>query len=109
MSTEQHQSGREFGAAASGIIAKAHLRAHAARGAMDRASTRFTQRRGELRARLAARRQGLPDDAGLESIEVVVLSVVGLGIAIALGAAINTLVQSYMTQLGPGSGGGSGG
>lgn len=109
MSTHQHQSGQEFGAVASGAIAKAHLRAHAARGAMDDAAVRFTRRRAELRARLAARRQGLPDDAGLESIEVVVLSVVGLGIAIALGAAINSLVQNYMGQLGPGGGGGSGG
>lgn len=107
MSTDQ-QSGRGLGATASGTLAKVHLRAHAARGMFDRASEQLTARRAHLRARIAARREGLPEDAGLESIEVVVLSVVGLGIAIGLGAAINTLVQSYMSSLGPGGGGGGG-
>lgn len=104
MSTDQ-QSRRGSGVTASGALAKVHLRAHAARGMLDRTCERFIERRAHLRARLAARREGLPEDAGLESIEVVVLSVVGLGIAIGLGAAINTLVQSYMDDLGPGSGG----
>lgn len=82
--------------------ARASSRVAAARGHVDALSTRFTERSAELRRRLAARRAGEPEDAGLESIEVVVLSVVGLGIAIALGAAIRGLVERYMSQLGGG-------
>ncbi len=48
------------------------------------------------RKRLARRHE----DDGLESIEVVVLSVVALGIVIALGAAIKALVLKYQAQLG---------
>lgn len=44
------------------------------------------------------RARGREDD-GLESIEVVVLSVVGLAIVIALGAAIKALVERYQSQL----------
>lgn len=98
MSTEQHQSGRRFHAAAV-VAVRAHLRANGARGLMGRASARLAERGSELRTRLAARRHGLPEDAGLESIEVVVLSVVGLGIAVGLGLAIQGLVESYMTDL----------
>lgn len=39
------------------------------------------------------------NDDGLESIEVVVLSVVGLGIVIALGVAIKALVEHYQGKL----------
>ncbi|GAA1863504.1 hypothetical protein [Myceligenerans crystallogenes] len=99
MSTEQHQSRRGFGAAASGVVVRTHLRGVAVRGLMDRTTSRLTERTAELRARLDARRQGLPEDAGLESIEVVVLSVVGLGIAAGLGLAIKGLVDSYMADL----------
>ena len=85
--------------AATRAAARASLRAAAARGRVDALNARFAERSAELRRRLAARRTGEPDDAGLESIEVVVLSVVGLGIAIALGAAIKGLVDRYMSQL----------
>jgi hypothetical protein len=96
--------------AASRVAARVSLRAAAARGYVDDLNNRFVERSAELRRRLAAGRDGEPDDAGLESIEVVVLSVVGLGIAVALGAAIRALVQRYMGQLGgPGGGGGGGG
>ncbi|WP_129787355.1 hypothetical protein [Promicromonospora panici] len=95
--------------AASRAAARASLRVAAARGHVDTLNTRFAERSAELRRRLAAGRDGEPDDAGLESIEVVVLSVVGLGIAIALGAAIRALVQQYMGQLGGGGGGGGNG
>ncbi|GAB2490751.1 hypothetical protein GCM10027063_34960 [Promicromonospora xylanilytica] len=86
--------------ATSRVAARASLRAAAARGRVDALNTRFAERSAELRRRLAAERSGEPDEAGLESIEVVVLSVVGLGIAIALGAAIKGLVDRYMSQLG---------
>ncbi|MFD6443662.1 MULTISPECIES: hypothetical protein [unclassified Promicromonospora] len=85
--------------AASRVAARASLRAAAARGRVDALNARFAERSAELRRRLSAGRAGEPDDAGLESIEVVVLSVVGLGIAIALGAAIKGLVDEYMSQL----------
>lgn len=88
--------------AASRAAARASLHAAAARGHVDALNTRFAERSAELRRRLAAGRDGEPDDAGLESIEVVVLSVIGLGIAIALGAAIQGLVRRYMAQLGGG-------
>ncbi|MFI2487274.1 hypothetical protein ACH47X_10220 [Promicromonospora kroppenstedtii] len=92
----QHLSqGRTVAARAA---ARASLRAAAARGRVDALNARFAERSAELRRRLADR-AGEPDDAGLESIEVVVLSVVGLGIAIALGAAIKGLVDRYMSQL----------
>ncbi len=84
--------------AASRAAARASLRASAVRGRVDALNTRFAERSAELRRRLAAGRAGEPDEAGLESIEVVVLSVVGLGIAIALGAAIRALVERYMGQ-----------
>ncbi|MFD2027391.1 hypothetical protein [Promicromonospora aerolata] len=83
--------------ATSRVAARASLGAAAARGRVDALNTRFAERSAELRRRLAADSE---DDAGLESIEVVVLSVVGLGIAIALGAAIKGLVDRYMAQLG---------
>ncbi|MGW2092391.1 hypothetical protein [Promicromonospora sukumoe] len=85
--------------AATRAAARASLRAAAARGRVDGLSARFAERSAELRRRLAAGRSGEPDDAGLESIEVVVLSVVGLGIAIGLGAAITSLVDEYMAKL----------
>lgn len=85
---------------ASHAAARASLRAAAARGRVDALNTRFAERSAELRRRLAAGRAGEPDEAGLESIEVVVLSVVGLGIAIGLGMAIDGLVKRYMAQLG---------
>ncbi|WP_419704895.1 hypothetical protein [Promicromonospora sp. NFX87] len=85
--------------AASRAAARASLHAAAARGRVDALNTRFAERSAELRRRLAAGRDGEPDDAGLESIEVVVLSVIGLGIAVALGAAIQGLVRRYMAQL----------
>ena len=85
---------------ASHAAARASLRAAAARGRVDALNTRFAERSADLRRRLAAGRAGEPDKAGLESIEVVVLSVVGLGIAILLGAAIRDLVTRYMAQLG---------
>jgi hypothetical protein len=85
--------------AASRAATRASLHAAAARDRVDALNTRFAERSAELRRRLAAGRDGEPDDAGLESIEVVVLSVVGLGIAIALGAAIRALVERYMGQL----------
>ncbi|MFD2793991.1 hypothetical protein ACFS27_10580 [Promicromonospora vindobonensis] len=88
--------------ATSRVAARASMRAAAARGRVDALNTRFAERSAELRRRLAASRSGEPDEAGLESIEVVVLSVVGLGIAIALGAAIKGLVDRYMAQLGGG-------
>jgi len=84
--------------AASHVAARASLRAAASRGRIDALNTRFAERSAELRRRLADRREGA-DEAGLESIEIVVLSVIGLGIAIGLGAAINTLVTGYMAQL----------
>ncbi|MFI9484898.1 hypothetical protein ACIG47_00785 [Promicromonospora sp. NPDC052451] len=87
--------------AASRAVARASLRAAAARGRFDALNGRFAECSAELRRRLEADRAG-EDDAGLESIEVVVLSVVGLGIAIALGAAIKGLVDRYMAQLGGG-------
>lgn len=86
--------------AASRTVVRASLRASAARSRIDALNTRFAERSAELRRRLAAGRAGEPDDAGLESIEVVVLSVVGLGIAVALGLAIRGLVERYMAQLG---------
>jgi hypothetical protein len=86
--------------AASRTVVRASLRASAARGRLDGLNTRFAERSAELRRRLAAGRAGEPDEAGLESIEVVVLSVVGLGIAVALGLAIRGLVERYMAQLG---------
>ena len=86
--------------AVSRAAARASLRAAEARGHVDALSGRFVAQSAELRRRLASRRAGEPDDAGLESIEVVVLSVVGLGIAVALGAAIRALVQRYMARLG---------
>jgi hypothetical protein len=85
--------------AASRAAVRASLRAAAARGRVDALNTRFAERSAEFRRRLAARRAG-EEEAGLESIEVVVLSVVGLGIAILLGAAIRGLVERYMSQLG---------
>ena len=85
--------------AAMRVAARASLRGAAARGRVDDLNTRFVERSAELRRRLEARRAGEPDDAGLESIEVVVLSVIGLGIAVALGAAIQGLVRRYMAQL----------
>jgi hypothetical protein len=85
--------------AASRAAARASLHAAAARGRVDALNTRFAERSAELRRRLAAGRDGEPDDAGLESIEVVVLSVIGLGIAIALGAAIQGLVTTWMGRL----------
>jgi hypothetical protein len=88
--------------ATSRVAARASMRVAAARGRVDALNTRFTERSAELRRRFAAGRDGEPDEAGLESIEVVVLSVVGLGIAIALGAAIKGLVDRYMAQLGGG-------
>ncbi|MFC8796258.1 hypothetical protein ACFT2C_00870 [Promicromonospora sp. NPDC057138] len=88
--------------AASHAAARASLRVAAARGRVDALNARFAERSAELRRRLAAGRDGEPDEAGLESIEVVVLSVIGLGIAIALGAAIQGLVRRYMAQLGEG-------
>ncbi|HEV6951947.1 MAG TPA: hypothetical protein VKY86_01735 [Promicromonospora sp.] len=88
--------------AASRAVTRASLRAAAARGHVDALNTRFVERSAELRRRLDARRAGEAEEAGLESIEVVVLSVVGLGIAIALGAAIKGLVDRYMAQLGGG-------
>jgi len=94
--------------AASRAAARASLRVAAARGHVDALNTRFAERSAELRRRLAAARDGEPDDAGLESNEVVVLSVVGLGIANAHGAAIRGLVERYMGQLGGGGGGGNG-
>ena len=84
--------------AAARAAARASLRTAAARGRVDALNARFAERSAELRRRLSDR-AGEPDDAGLESIEVVVLSVVGLGIAIALGAAIKGLVDRYMSQL----------
>jgi hypothetical protein len=87
---------------ASHAAARVSLRAAAARGRVDALNTRFAERSAELRRRLAAGRAGEPDEAGLESIEVVVLSVVGLGIAVALGFAIEGLVNRYMAQLGGG-------
>ncbi|RPF19493.1 hypothetical protein [Myceligenerans xiligouense] len=98
MSTAQHQSAQRVGAASSAVV-QAHLRANETRELMGRASAQLAERGAELRTRLAARRHGLPEDAGLESIEVVVLSVVGLGIAVGLGLAIQGLVESYMTDL----------
>ena len=62
--------------AASRVAARASLRAAAARGRVDALNARFAERSAELRRRLSAGRAGEPDDAGLESIEVVVLSVV---------------------------------
>lgn len=88
--------------ATSRAAARAALRVTAVRGHVDALGDRFAERSAELRDRLAARRSSEPEDAGLESIEVVVLSVVGLGIAIALGAAIKGLVDRYMAQLGGG-------
>lgn len=85
--------------AASRAAARASLHAAAARGRVDALNTRFAERSAELRRRLAAGRDGEPDDAGLESIEVVVLSVIGLGIAVLLGGAIRALVTQYMAQL----------
>jgi len=85
--------------AASRAAARASLHAAAARGRVDALNTHFAERSAELRRRLAAGRDGEPDEAGLESIEVVVLSVIGLGIAVALGAAIQGLVRRYMAQL----------
>jgi hypothetical protein len=85
--------------AASRAAVRASLRAAAARSRVDALNTRFAERSAEFRRRLAARRAG-EEEAGLESIEVVVLSVVGLGIAILLGAAIRGLVERYMSQLG---------
>jgi hypothetical protein len=85
--------------AATRAAARASLRVAAARGHVDALNTRFAERSAELRRRLAAGRDGEPDDAGLESIEIVVLSVIGLGIAVALGAAINALVTDYMSRL----------
>jgi hypothetical protein len=82
------------------------LRAAAARGYVDDLNNRFMERSAELRRRLESRRAGEPDEAGLESIEVVVLSVIGLGIAVALGAAIKGLVDRYMARIdsgGPGT------
>ncbi|MCF4120409.1 hypothetical protein L1785_05400 [Antribacter sp. KLBMP9083] len=81
------------------VRAAARVSARAA-GASAAFGEVFAARRAELRARRAARRAGSPDDEGLESIEVVVLSVVGLGIVIALGAAIKALVDRYMEGLG---------
>lgn len=95
--------------AAMRVAARASLRAAVARGRIDDLNARFMDRSAELRVRLASRRAGEPDEAGLESIEVVVLSVVGLGIAVALGAAIRALVQRYMGRLGGGGGGAGGG
>jgi hypothetical protein len=92
--------------AASRVAARVSLRAAAARGYVDDLNNRFIERSAELRRRLDARHAGEPDEAGLESIEVVVLSVVGLGIAVALGAAIKGLVDRYMAQLGGGGGNG---
>jgi hypothetical protein len=86
--------------AASRAVARASLRAASARSRVDGLNTRFAERSAELRRRLAAGRSGEPDESGLESIEVVVLSVVGLGIAVALGLAIRGLVERYMAQLG---------
>jgi hypothetical protein len=86
-------------AVASRAAVRASLRAAAARGRVDALNTRFVERSAELRRRLAAGRDGEPDEAGLESIEVVVLSVIGLGIAVLLGGAIRTLVSQYMAQL----------
>lgn len=86
--------------AASRAAARASLRVVAARGRVDALNTRFSERSAELRRRLAAGRAGEPDEAGLESIEVVVLSVVGLGIAVGLGFALRDLVTRYMAQLG---------
>jgi hypothetical protein len=94
--------------AASRAAARVSLHAAAARGRVDDLNTRFVERSAELRRRLEARRAGEPDEAGLESIEVVVLSVVGLGIAIGLGVAIRGVVDRYMSQLGGGGGGGGG-
>jgi hypothetical protein len=86
-------------AVASRAAVRASLRAAAARGRVDALNTRFAERSAELRRRLVAGRDGEPDEAGLESIEVVVLSVIGLGIAVLLGGAIRTLVSQYMAQL----------
>ena len=86
-------------AVASRAAVRASLRAAAARGRVDALNTRFAERSAELRRRLVAGRGGEPDEAGLESIEVVVLSVIGLGIAVLLGGAIRTLVSQYMAQL----------
>lgn len=86
-------------------VTRASLRGAAARGRVDDLNTRFVERSAELRRRLETRRAGEPDEAGLESIEVVVLSVVGLAIAVALGAAIRGLVERYMTRI---DGGGPG-
>jgi hypothetical protein len=85
--------------AASRAAARVSLRAAAVRGRADDLNARFVERSAELRRRLEARRAGEPDEAGLESIEVVVLSVVGLGIAIGLGVAIRGLVDRYMATL----------
>ncbi|WP_125775608.1 hypothetical protein [Antribacter gilvus] len=81
---------------ASRAAARAHLRAA---GAGSAVAERIAARSAELRRRLAARRAGTREDEGLESIEVVVLSVVGLGIVTALGIAIKALVDRYMAQL----------
>lgn len=59
------------------------------------AHTRALKFREALERRAAGRR----DDDGLESIEVVVLSVVGLGIVVALGAAIKALVTRYQAGI----------
>jgi hypothetical protein len=85
--------------AAARATVRAALRLDAARGRVDTLNTRFAERSAELRRRLAAGRAGEPDEAGLESIEIVVLSVIGLGIATGLGFAIQGLVTRYMAQL----------
>lgn len=85
--------------AAARVTTRASLRIDAVRGRVGGLNARFSERSAELRRRLAATRSDEPDEAGLESIEIVVLSVVGLGIAVALGAAIRALVERYMSQL----------
>lgn len=59
----------------------------------------FAVRQAELRRRVAARRAGAPEEEGLESIEVVVLSVIGLAVVLLVGGAIKGLVEGQIAKL----------
>ena len=63
------------------------------------AHTTLIKARESMQGRITRRLRGRTGEEGLEAIEVVVLSVIALGIVIALGAAIVALVKNYMGDL----------
>jgi hypothetical protein len=65
---------------------------------IHKAAAHLTTWKTKSREAIERRARGADDD-GLEAIEVVVLSAVGLAAAIALGVVIKAVIERYSAQL----------